>query len=133
MMAGRAADVFATGRASALAGMPSEADIAPLRQSWSAVLMLAVLDYWLAPVRSQRFRGARDWIFYSGDLAPNAFDNVTAFLGLDAGSTRAAIVRRRSEIKSGPEAAAAVLAQLDGRHAVDAGRLLMTFEEGDEA
>jgi hypothetical protein len=85
------------------------------REGWCRVLMFAVLDYWFERPATQKFKSARDWIFYSGDAAPNSFGNVASFLDLCPKALRRAITTRRSEFAVDPRRARAALNLVRGQ------------------
>jgi hypothetical protein len=90
-------------------------DAAKFRAGWCQVLTLAMLDYWFHRPGTSKFKSARDWIFYSGESAPNSFDNIAAFLGMDASRVRAAIAARREEFQTNQKGARAVLKLLNSQ------------------
>jgi hypothetical protein len=97
----------------ALDGVP--VNMVQFREGWCRVLMFAIFDYWFERPATQKFKSARDWIFYSGDSAPNSFNNVASFLDLCPKSLQRAITTRRSEFAVDPRRARAAMDLVRGQ------------------
>ena len=104
------------------------ADALPLREMWTMVLVIAVVDYVAAKPTSRRFRSAKEWIFYGRDAA-NSFENVASILKFEPGRLRAGIAKLRGDALARPQETLTLLHELLALAGVSRQTLLRDCED----